>query len=67
VSTFAGMSAFGADGSKMIIEHDHLSIFDRSEGFCGLQSCRSPKMLNSPGVMVPVSALGIFQHRKTVA
>jgi hypothetical protein len=46
----------------MIIEHDHLSIFDRSAGFCGLQSHQNPKMLNSPAVMAPVSTPGILRH-----
>jgi hypothetical protein len=45
----------------MIIEHDHLSTFDKSEDFCALQPCPVPKPLNLPGVST-LSALNTFGH-----
>jgi hypothetical protein len=48
------------DQSKMIIEHDHLSIFGRTERFCGLRRRLMPKVLNSLGLGTPVAALSSF-------
>ena len=44
------MNIFGKRGqSKVITEHDHLSIFDKRNVFCGLPPFQPPKMLNDPG------------------
>jgi hypothetical protein len=45
----------------MIIEHAHLSIFERGEDFCALQPGPVPKMLNSRG-MDGITALSTFGH-----